>query len=89
MLNSEHLNEWFGLPVELATPNTVFDTGRIYRFSYDYGNEDAIPAELFAHFLTSPGLSETQAIVFGMPNESGGDDNFDAFLRELEPHAKT
>lgn len=84
MLNSNHLDQWFGLPVEEATAKTAFDFARkIYRFCYSYDDE-ADPTPLFEKFLTSPGVEKTVAIVCGLPGES--DTSFDDFLDLLERH---
>lgn len=87
MLNSSHLDQWFGLPVEEASATAVFDfPGRIYRFGFSYDDETD-PMPLFGRFLASPGVGNVVAIVCGMPGES--DVSTDGFLDLLEAHHGT
>ncbi|MES2922953.1 MAG: STM4015 family protein [Verrucomicrobiota bacterium] len=84
MLNTSHLENWFGLPVEEASGDTDFQPSRkIYRFGWSYDHEED-PLENLKRFLTSPGAGETVAVVFGMDNESGSDTSQDKFLDLLE-----
>ncbi len=86
MLNDSHLENWFGLPVNSASPDTEFDAeGAIYRFGYNYDDEGN-PVELLEQFLTSPGVGQTVAIVSGMDDEGGSDTTQNRFLDVLETH---
>lgn len=86
MLNSDHLENWFGLPVEIASSDTEFKPSRtIYRFGWSYDHEES-PLENLELFLNSPEVSETVAIVFGMDDEVGSDTSQARFLDLLEEH---
>lgn len=86
MLN-DHLEEWFGLPVEAATADTEFEPGtKVYRFEFSYDNEDEDPRETLAAFLDLPGVEKTVAIILGNADEGGSDTTYDPFLDLLEQH---
>jgi hypothetical protein len=66
---SEHLSEWFGLPVEQFQADEAESTppdyaNRIYRLTTDWESEYTF-AELFERFTSNPACSATKAIVIG------------------------
>lgn len=86
MLNQSHLETWFGLPVEEASKDTDFQPeGVIYRFGYNYDNEED-PLKVLELFLNHPAARTAVAIILGMDNESGSDTTQSQFLELLEKH---
>jgi hypothetical protein len=86
MLNNDHLENWFGRPVESASSETKFEPARvIYRFGYSYDAEEN-PVDNLKLFLDSPDVAETVAIVFGMDDEAGSDTSQGRFIDILEQY---
>lgn len=74
MQTSEHLEEWFGLPVEEARLDTEFNCAdTIYRIGYSYDAGDENPLDVLKQLLEAPDVEKTAAIVIGQTDEGGGD----------------
>lgn len=79
----DHLETWFGLPVEEYQPDPCYGTV-IHRLGFSYDDEEFEPSVLDA-YLSDPRAATIKAIVLGMPGESG--ENFDEIYQILIKHA--
>jgi len=88
MQTSEHLEEWFGLPVEEARLDTEFNCAdTIYRIGYSYDAGDENPLDVLKQLLEAPDVEKTAAIVIGQTDEGGGDRTMGEFVELLAANA--
>lgn len=68
----EHLTEWLGLPVQdfHKIGGEPDFGGTIYRFRYDWDNEESIPEEMLDGFLADPRCEAARGIIIGLPGDS-------------------